>query len=481
MSFPTIAQTQTSSRASNATTDTVTLPTSTAIAAGDLIIVFHFTDGAGASATVPSPWVEIKDAAMAGSTGRVFVAYLIASGGETSVVVTKAVSERFTAIAVKIAAANWHGTTPPEISTGATGTSTTPNPDSLTTSWGSADNLWIAIMGMDDSAGTNTVSAYPYASDNVKAPAVSSAGGGAICSTTSATASLDPGTFTITSDEWWAGTLAVRPAGSYTLTATQQGYVLTGNNATLKAARLIAATQQTYTMTGQVATLKAGRKITADTATYTLTGQAATLKAARLLSATVQTYSLTGQDTGLRYNRYIAAAVGSFILTGKDATLTYTPLGGYTLTTTTGTFTLTANDAGLYVSRLLVATPQSYTLTGFDAALKTARRLAADVGSFAVTGFDAGLTAARRLAAGVGSFVTTWFDAVLTHSGVSVDGIAYLDEQMPYQVHLTEAPHRIALKEYKVSENVLVELSDSLMLDERMINNVMLEEILWTT
>ena len=214
MSYPTIAQIQLSSRITNAVDDTVTLPTSTAIAAGDLIIIFHFTDGGALSATVPSPWVEIKDAAMAGSpNGRVFVAYLIASGGETSVTVTKEVTERFSAIAIKILAANWHGTTPPEISTGATGTSTTPDPDSLTVSWGSADNLWVAIMGMDDLNGTNTVDVYPYAGNNQKSTGVATAGVGAICSTESAVATLDPGTFTINpSDEWWAGTLAVRPA-----------------------------------------------------------------------------------------------------------------------------------------------------------------------------------------------------------------------------------------------------------------------------
>lgn len=212
MAFPAIASTQTSSRASSNLTDPVTLPAS--IAAGDLIIIIHFTDSAGASATVPSPWQELKDAATAGTGSRILIAYLIASGGETSVTVTKAVTERFAAIAIRVAAADWHGTTPPEVSTGATGTSANPDPDSLTASWGAEDNLWLAIMAMDDSLGTNTISAYPYASNNVAAPAVSSAGGGAICSTTSAVATLNPGTFTITSDEWWAGTMAIRPHAS---------------------------------------------------------------------------------------------------------------------------------------------------------------------------------------------------------------------------------------------------------------------------
>lgn len=210
--FPTVVGSALSSRATNAIADTVVLPAS--VASGDLIIILHFSDSPALSATVPSPWVEIKDVLYV-SVATVFVAYLIASGGETQVIVTKAVTERFSAIAIRISAASWHGTTPPEISTGVTGTSTLPDPDSLDPAgWGTENTMWIAVMAMDDSAGTNTVSVYPYASNNLKATGVSSAGNGAIATTESAVASINPGTFTITSDEWWAGTMAVRPAAA---------------------------------------------------------------------------------------------------------------------------------------------------------------------------------------------------------------------------------------------------------------------------
>lgn len=212
MAFPQVVGSQLSSRASNAVDDVVDLPAS--VAAGDLIIVFHFSDGPALSVTFPSPWVEIKDALTSGSVSTVAVGYLIASGGETTVTVTKAVTERFSAIAIRISSASWHGTTPPEITTGVTGSNTTPDPDSLDPAgWGTEDTLWIAVMAFDDSAGSGTVDAYPYASNNLKAPGVSSAGNGAICTTESAVASIDPGTFTINpTDEWWAGTVAVRPA-----------------------------------------------------------------------------------------------------------------------------------------------------------------------------------------------------------------------------------------------------------------------------
>src|SRR3989344_5319624 len=82
--FPTVAGVATSSRATNGTSDSVTLPSS--IASGDLILVFIYKEGNG-TFTFPSPWVEIKDAG-SGTAATIGIAYLIASGGETSVTVT---------------------------------------------------------------------------------------------------------------------------------------------------------------------------------------------------------------------------------------------------------------------------------------------------------------------------------------------------------------------------------------------------------
>src|SRR3989338_4939686 len=122
--FPQIVGSQLSSRASGEIDDSVTLPAS--IASGDLIIVFHYSDSA-LTRTFPGPWVEIKDTVCSSSACNIGVAYLIASGGETSVTVTKSGADRFSAIAIRISAASWHGTNAPEISTGATGSSANPN------------------------------------------------------------------------------------------------------------------------------------------------------------------------------------------------------------------------------------------------------------------------------------------------------------------------------------------------------------------
>ena len=209
MAFPQVATSATSSRDNSLTDDSVTLPAS--IAAGDLVMVFHYSDF-GVTRTWPGSWVEIKDTNTADTGGvgaSIGIAYLIASGGETEVIVTKSIAERFAAISIRINA--WHGTTPPEVSTGATGVTANPDPDTVTASWGSADNLFIATTCYDTS--TNTISVWPYASNQIAAPLVASAGCGGICTSEIAAGSSDPGTFTITaSDEWWAGTLVVRPS-----------------------------------------------------------------------------------------------------------------------------------------------------------------------------------------------------------------------------------------------------------------------------
>lgn len=207
--FPVVAGTLGSSRITQSTTDTVDLPAS--IASGDLVMIFHFTEG-NSTRTVPSPWVEIFDSNSTGADGLT-VAYLIASGGETSVVVTKTVTERFSAIAARIT--GWHGTTAPEISSSATGSSTTPDPDSVTASWGSDDNLFIAMEATDNDSFTPTAWPTNYTDNQITGPNAASSSGGAIATRNLAASNDNPGTFTITaSDTWIAATAVVRPAAA---------------------------------------------------------------------------------------------------------------------------------------------------------------------------------------------------------------------------------------------------------------------------
>jgi hypothetical protein len=208
-----------SNQASGSTTATVALPATAA--ANDLGIVVHASD-AGVTRSAwksgTADWSEAKDVEFATSPNNkatIGIAYRVMTGGETNCVVTQT-SERSSSIAILIAAGTWHGTQAPEFSTGAVGVSDSPDPDSVTASWGSENNLFIAVCAWDNSAAGNACTAYPtnYTGNNVQSDDVSSAGRCAIATREVASASGDPGVFTITSDEWWAGTIVVRPAAA---------------------------------------------------------------------------------------------------------------------------------------------------------------------------------------------------------------------------------------------------------------------------
>ncbi len=210
MSFPIVQGVTTSTQAANSTTTVINLPPG--VAAGELVLAFLGTDSGAGANTWPSPWVELKDDA--GTGFEAGIAYLIASGGETSVTVTHS-TERGNAIAMRIS--GWHGTTPPEVTTAATGSSTTPNPGSLTPSWGADDTLWIAAMFADDSAVPFPVTAWPtnYTDNQTQGSTAASACDVAIATRNLNAASEDPGTFTMTGTETWSAyTVAVRPAAA---------------------------------------------------------------------------------------------------------------------------------------------------------------------------------------------------------------------------------------------------------------------------
>lgn len=159
--------------------------------------------------------------------------------------------------------------------------------------------------------------------------------------------------------------------GSYTITAAQGSYALTGQSAALRAARQIAAAQGSYTLTGQAAALRRGLKITAAQGSY----------------------ALTGNDAGLRHAFNLLAGQGAYVLTGQDATLTYVPAGGgnKVIKPEAGMYALTGQAAALRVDRRTTAAQGSYTLTGQDITFKRSYALQAGHGLYVVSGQDAAL------------------------------------------------------------------------------------------
>lgn len=213
MAFPTVAGkgTEYNTAGSNQTSHAVAYPAS--ISAGELLIMFFHKDGSGAI-TWPGTFIEIYQTAAGGASHLSGAAYRIATGSESGTVTVTTASEQATARIWRIT--SWHGTTPPECGTAATGTSANPNPPTLSPSWGSADTLWIATCGVN---GGPSTSAYPtnYSGNQETADSGGSgAAGGAQASRENATATEDPGTFTTANQGWTAQTIAVRPAAAAT-------------------------------------------------------------------------------------------------------------------------------------------------------------------------------------------------------------------------------------------------------------------------
>lgn len=107
-----------------------------------------------------------------------------------------------------------------ESSSSATGTSTSPDPNSISPSWGSADTLWLPLFGADANTADPVTHPTNYATNGIYDENNNSAGVGLGSSYRANTASSeDVGAWTISaSEQWIAITLAIEPVTTQTLT-----------------------------------------------------------------------------------------------------------------------------------------------------------------------------------------------------------------------------------------------------------------------
>lgn len=232
MAFPQTAA-PTESTIENVTNHPVLMPP--VVNAGDLLLVFFGSQNR--AVTPPAGWTLI-------STGNnnyeLNVFRKVAAGTEagTSPVFTTDSGANSSHQVYRVT--SWHGTTPPEGGTSATSSSTTPNPPSLTPSWGAEDTLWIAAFNGGFN-GSPSVSTYPTNYTN----GVDTVSGGGFQVSLLGTArrelnaaSDDPGTFTISgAAEWVAQTVAVCPAVAIPPSPSTGGNRMGGSGAILKPPR----------------------------------------------------------------------------------------------------------------------------------------------------------------------------------------------------------------------------------------------------
>ncbi len=185
--------------------------------ANDLLFMFIFNDG-GDDQSDPTNWTRLDSNDGSSVEGGAY--YLIATGSETGDIITDEGSfgvnnEEYAIHLIKIPAAEWHGTTVPEIATQAGGGTGTIDPPNLAPSWGSeTDNIWFVAGGRDDDQGISSATAN-YSTNF--ATTVSSTGSGTceVASSwrTNTAASENPGswTHTGTDEEVKSFTVGVRP------------------------------------------------------------------------------------------------------------------------------------------------------------------------------------------------------------------------------------------------------------------------------
>lgn len=215
MAFPSTSAPTETAFSSASTTHNVSMPAT--VNKGDLLLLAIGIQNIGGSTTftTPSGWTSLMDRAGSPEYSHLAIFMKVADGTEGGTTVNVATSNSQSAVAQVYRVTRWYGSLSgvESADSGADGV-TTPDPPSLTPSWGALDTLWFAwFTAADDD---ETVTAYPsnYSGGSY---IVSGAGTNAGCEIGSARRELNatsdnPGSFTITGPETnVTATVAVRP------------------------------------------------------------------------------------------------------------------------------------------------------------------------------------------------------------------------------------------------------------------------------
>lgn len=206
MAAPTVAATNTQDTGGT-TSFTHTLATGT----GDKLFILSLDGNQTSNFVIDSAgWTTLINTSDPGNVAML-VGYK-AGTSDASVQISWTSSERGSIYSARLAGSNF-SVTAPESAT-ATGDSTIPDPPNLDPTWTSTDTLVLAVVACDN--GNISVSAYPYASNNVSQNTGTANGAlVGVCSTTSTGGAINPGTFTISSGEQWvAANIAIAASGT---------------------------------------------------------------------------------------------------------------------------------------------------------------------------------------------------------------------------------------------------------------------------
>jgi len=409
----------------------------------DLLIVLFVNTGTS-SVTTPTGWTQLTSTT-AYSSNRFSVYYKKAVGDEDGATVNFVTSSicRAAAQVYRISSSSWHSTTPPEISTAATGSSNSPNPSALNpTAWGAEDTLWIAATGIGDDPGTDG-----YPTDYTNGEETQGQGGimASECQVNSArrentTASEDPGSFNLggfSSDAWVAFTIAIRPAA---VTPTVQFALATSSGAE----SVTPANLEVTLSSASVSTVTVDYAVTAGTATggvdYTLAGG---------------TLTFVPSDT----SENIAITVVDDALVEGDETIEVTlsnPVNATLGTETVHTYTIEDNDVPTVQFALATSSgAESVTPANLEVTLSSASVSTVTV-DYAVTADTATGGVDYTLAAGTLTFVpsdTSENIAITVADDALVEGDETIEVTLSNPVNATLGTKTVHT--YTIEDNVV--------------------------
>jgi len=215
MAFPSILSV-TDTVASGATDHVYNMPAT--VAANDLLILVHAGRWAGATGA-PSGWTQKWDTALVDGSFSCYVKKAAGSEGGSTVTLGTDDTDAACGRVWRIAAASWsQDIADVQVGTTATGLDTAPNPPSVTASWGSADNLYIAVAGYK--ADFTAINGYPtsYTTQSYFETQATDSGnetGLGSAYRNYASASDNPAAFSLSgSNNWAANTIVIKPAAS---------------------------------------------------------------------------------------------------------------------------------------------------------------------------------------------------------------------------------------------------------------------------
>ena len=320
MAFPVVETTNTTNGTGASVSPVVNLPTG--IVSGNLLIALFRTADGTSGVGWPAGWTELIESTADASNDAIAIGYRQADGTEGTTITLTTSSAKFAAIAYRISGAENPTTQAPQISTVVTGTTTSPDPGSLSPTGGAKDYLWLWMGGWE---GEQTSPPAGNPTNYTNPLGANSGTGGAIptnCRVASAQRTLnavseDPGFWTISvSDDWTAWTLAVHPTGTVTTDKT-----------TTALARITATTDKTITTLARVE--KTVDQTTIALARITVVVDKTLTALARITATTDKTINSLSRITATTDKT--TTAIANIVIPSVDKTIT--TLGRITVTT----------------------------------------------------------------------------------------------------------------------------------------------------